>query len=153
MAVLIVKEGSPRALFKLPHMICLNGRPLGILGKMGKDALKPQMKSEPLNAKIVLPEGRYTLRVQSMIKWISSTIELDVSETKPTIVEFDHKEFWWDLLFLGDIIAWIVQLFVTFDNPWNIVYEVVSNGAFLIWLIHQFCIRNKYFSFKVLKDE
>lgn len=153
MAVLIVKEGSPRTLLKLPHMICLNSRPLGILGKIGKDALKPQMKSEPLSAKIVLPEGHYTLRIQSMLKWISSTIELDISETKPTVIEFDHREFWWDLLFFVDIVAWIVQLFVAFGDPWNIVYEVISNGAFLVWLIHQFRIRNRYFTFKVLKDE
>ncbi len=153
MATLIVREAKSRSPFRLPHMICLNGRPLGVLGKIGKEALKPQLKSVPAQANIALPAGRYTVRIQSMIKWISSTIELDVSEAQPAVVEFDHREFWWDLLFLGDIIAWIVQLFVTFDNPWNIVYEVVSNGAFLIWLIHQFRIRNKYFSFKVLKDE
>ncbi len=72
MATLIVREAKSRSPFRLPHMICLNGRPLGVLGKIGKEALKPQLK---------------------------------------------------------------FQLFVTFDNPWNIVYEVVSNGAFLIWLI------------------
>lgn len=152
MANLIIREAKSRTMFRLPHLIVLNARPLGVLGKVGKEALKPQLKTEPLQANIALPAGHYVLRIQSMIKWISSTIEFDVNESAPTVIEFDHKEFWWDMLFLVDIIAWIVQLFVTFENPWNIVYEVVSNGAFLVWLFHEFRIRNKYFKFQIVEN-
>lgn len=136
MANLIIREAKSRMPMRLPHTICLNGRPLGTA----------------VNANISLPAGHYTIRIQSMIKWISATTEVDVSETEPTVVEFEHKEFWWDMLFLGDMIVWIVLLFVHLENPWNIVYEVVSNGAFIIWLIHQFRIRNKYFTFRIEKD-
>lgn len=136
MAKLVVRETKNRLPLRLPHLICLNGRPLGVTQQ----------------ANISLPAGHYVLRIRSMIKWISATTEVDVSDDKPTIVEFEHKEFWWDMLFLLDLIAWIVQLFVLFENPWNIVYEVISNGAFIIWIIHQFRIRNKYYSFKFVED-
>lgn len=152
MANLIIREAKSRTMFHLPHLVILNGRTLGVLGKVGKEVLKPQLKTEPLQADITLPAGHYSLRIQSMIKWISSTIELDVNESAPTVIEFDHKEFWWDMLFLVDIIAWIVQLFVTFENPWNIVYEEVSNGSFLVWLFHEFRIRNKYFKFQIVEN-
>lgn len=152
MANLIIREAKSRTMFRLPHLIVLNDRPLGVLGKVGKEALRPQLKTEPLKASIALPAGHYVLRIQSMIKWISSTVEIEVSESAPTIIEFDHKEFWWDMLFLVDVVAWIVQLFVAFENPWNIVYEVVSNGVFLVWLIHEFRNRKKYFKFNFIEN-
>lgn len=136
MAKLVVRNAKSRIPSRLPHWISLNGRLLGMTHQ----------------AEISMPAGHYVLRIQSMIKWFSGTVEVDVSDDKSTIVEFEHNEFWWDMLFLLDLIAWIVQLFVLFENPWNIVYEVISNGAFIIWIIHQFRIRNKYYSFKFVED-
>lgn len=147
MANLIVRERKDKSFLHLPHMIYLNNIPLGIMGRVGKDALNPKLKKAPLEATILLNPGHYTLCVRSMFKWFYSTIELDVSEDKTSVIEFDHKEFWWDMLFLGDIVICIALQFIELASPWETVYDVVSNGVFLVWLIHEIRIRKKYFKF------
>lgn len=136
---------------RLPHLICLNGQTIGVLGKVGKAALRPQWKPKPLQADISLPAGHYTLRIQSVIKWFSATVEVDVHEAQPAVVEFGDKEFWWDLVFWGDMVAWLLKLILHIGRPWSIVYEVLSDLVLAVWLYHEYKIRNTYFAIKTLK--
>lgn len=152
MAQLVIREAKSRAMMRLPHLICLNGQTIGVLGKVGKEALRPQWKTQSMQANITLPAGKYTLRIQSMLKWFSSTIEVEVHDELPTIVEFGDKEFWWDLLFWGDMVAWLLKLILHIGRPWSIVYEVVSDITLVIWLVHEYRIRNNYFEVKAYEQ-
>lgn len=55
------------------------------------------------------------------------------------------KERWWNILFGIDLVLWLIRFFIEFPYPWNIVYEVVSNGFFALSLARIWFIRNKYF--------
>lgn len=44
------------------------------------------------------------------------------------------KERWWNILFGIDLVLWLIRFFIEFPYPWNIVYEVVSNGFFALSL-------------------
>ena len=36
-------------------------------------------------------------------------------------------------------------LFIELPEPWNVVYHVLSEGFFAIWIIRILVIRNRYF--------
>ncbi|MCQ2960235.1 MAG: PhzF family phenazine biosynthesis protein [Bacteroidales bacterium] len=47
--------------------------------------------------------------------------------------------------FQKELRLWIAKLFFEHPYPWNTIYEVVSNGFFVLWAIRIWCIRNNYF--------
>ena len=151
MAVLIIREGSERMGMRLPHLIMLNGQAIGILGTVGKDAYKEMLRpNQPARqAEIRLPAGSYRLRIQSMLRWFSSEATITVTDDQPTIVTFSDQEKYWDILFCIDIIAWILKLILHIGRPWSIVYEVLSDGFFVVWLIHEIRIRKRYFQLQI----
>lgn len=137
MAVLIIREKKRKLNVQLPHKLTINGRFLGLI------------KGE---ARVNLPQGMYQIQIGSVVPFISSTSNLSVNEDETTILEFADQEFWWDLLFWGDMILWLAKLFFELPKPWGMIYEIVSNLAFAIWLIHELRIRKKYFLIKKIEE-
>ena len=155
MATLLIKESSERSLMRLPHLIELNGQTIGVLGAVGKDAYKEMLRPNlpPRIARIALPAGHYTLCIRSLFRWFYATAELQVEEGRQTIVTFADKEKYWDWVFWIDMAAWLLKLILHLGRPWSIIYEIVSDGLLLVWLIHEIAIRKTYFKIQVEKNE
>lgn len=77
----------------------------------------------------------------------SETIE--VSENKYTEVRYENRERWWNILFDIDLVLWFVRIFMTIPEPWGLVYDIVSNVSFAVWLLHFYLYRKRYFKFRV----
>lgn len=119
----------------LPHYILVNGQLLGIL-KKGTVTLS-------------LLEGTYTVTVRSMYKFIESSVTVDVTQGTVTHLTFGDHERLWNILFNIDLVLWLVKRFVQVLEPWDTVYEIVSNVFFAIWLLRLWIIRKKYFRFSI----
>lgn len=125
--------------FKLsiPYWIFLNDQSVGIMRH--KDV------------SLQLPPGQYKLSVKivlGLFKWrlqIGGSNVVSLQEGEQRHVRVTDRERWWNLLFDIDLVVWLARLFFTFPYPWNILYEVISNGFFLLWAIHIWVIRERYF--------
>ena len=131
MPILSVRQKKEKFSLPLPRKLWLNGQMVGI------------MQTPEVN--IELPEGHYMLKIQSMFPFFSATQVIQVKPSVRNVVEFQNREKWWDILFTIDMIFWIAELFFTLPHPWDIVYKVVTNGYFAIWLIYEWVIREKYY--------
>ena len=58
------------------------------------------------------------------------------------------RERWWNLLFDLDLVIWIACMFIELPEPWNVVYHVLSEGFFVLWLLRILIIRKRYFRLK-----
>lgn len=124
---------------KVPHMVFLDGLYAGTL--------------QNNNLQIDAPKGSYALRVQfggrvpigkkgkSIDLSLSSTKQVDVTQTGDVLCEFHDRERLWNLLFDIDLIAWIVSMFV--DMP--PAYKIISDTFFALWIIRLIIIRKKYY--------
>jgi len=125
--------------FKLaiPYWVYINGCPVGL------------MRDKQVS--IQMPEGAYTVEVKiifKVFKWLfgiggSRKVLLSCYEHKHLSVT--DKERWWNILFDIDLVLWLASFFFTLPQPWDIVYHVLSEGFFAIWLMRIFIIRNRYF--------
>ena len=115
----------------LPHKIYFNGQLLGIM----------QRKEIQLKG---IPEGKYSLKIQSMIPFIYAEKEIGVKRGANTITFSDREKFW-DILFTIDLVLVIVKLFITMPDNLDLIYKIVTNGYFAIWLIYEWVIRKRYF--------
>ena len=126
----------------IPYWMFINGQPIGIM--RGKEA------------NIQLPEGNYNIGVKivfALWKWhfsIGSETQIALTEGKETKLLITDKERWWNILFDIDLVLWLAKLFFELPHPWNIVYEIVSNGFFALWLARIWFIRDRYF--KIVKQ-
>ena len=105
------------------------------------------------NLQIDAPKGSYALRVQfggrvpigkkgkSIDLSLSSTKQVDITQTDDVLCEFHDRERLWNLLFDIDLIAWIVSMFV--DMP--PVYKIISDTFFALWIIRLIIIRKRYY--------
>ena len=66
-------------------------------------------------------------------------------------LEFSDREQVWDALFVVDVVLWVVKRFLHLASPWTWLYEVFTNGYFVLWLIYEWRIRNHYFKFELQK--
>lgn len=122
----------------LPHIIELNGQVLGV------------MKKQVVH--INLPAGNYRLTIRSMYKFIETSVTVTLPcENSHMQVEFGDHEKLWNILFNIDLVLWIVKRFVDFGTPWDFMYELVSNGFFVIWLVRLWLVRKRYFKFRISK--
>ncbi|MBP5516837.1 MAG: hypothetical protein J6X86_07810 [Bacteroidales bacterium] len=124
---------------KVPHMVFLDGLYAGTL--------------QNDNLQIDAPKGSYALRVQfggrvpigkkgkSIDLSLSSTKQVDITQTDDVLCEFHDRERLWNLLFDIDLIAWIVSMFV--DMP--PVYKIISDTFFALWIIRLIIIRKRYY--------
>lgn len=115
----------------LPHKIYFNGQLLGIM----------QRKEIQLKG---IPEGKYSLKIQSMIPFIYAEKEIGVKRGANTVTFSDREKFW-DILFTIDLVLVIVKLFITLPDNLDLIYKIVTNVYFAIWLIYEWVIRKRYF--------
>ena len=119
----------------VPHKLLIDGRFVGIM----KDR----------RVSIEMPMGEYEITIQSMIPFISASQRVAMPLRGETTLEFADREKWWDVLFVVDVVLWIVKRFLHLAAPWTWIYEVFTNGYFLLWLLYEWKIRNHYFKFQV----
>lgn len=132
----ITKECS-ELMAKLPNRIFINGRFVGIM----------QQK----NATIMIPEGTYNIMIQSIVPFMYSTCIVEINQGVENVVSFKSRERIWDILFTIDLALWIAGFFVTFPQPWDMVYEISTNVFLAIWLVYEYCIRKKYYKIRQYK--
>ncbi len=148
MAQLLIRD-QEKSLFQFPHSIFIDNQFVGIIGRTGSDQFR--LTNKKMNAIVNLPEGTYSVRIQSLIPFISSSADVSLTDSEIAVFDFASHEFWWDILFWIDFFAWLVFLFVKIPSPYNLIYHIVSDVAFAIWLIHEFRIRKNYFQISVSK--
>ena len=115
----------------LPHKIYFNGQLLGIMQRK-----EIQIKD--------IPEGKYRLKIQSMIPFLYAEQEIHIKRGENTVTFSDREKFW-DILFTIDLILVIVKLFLKLPDNINLIYNIVTNGYFAIWIIYEWIIRKRYF--------
>ena len=128
-----------RQMFKLsiPYWVFINEHPIGIM--QGKEV------------SIELPPSQFDLSIKilfRLFKWqfsIGGKSKVCLSEGEHLHLRITDKERWWNILFDIDLILWLAKMFFELPHPWNIVYEVVSNGFFALWLARIWFIRKRYF--------
>ena len=115
----------------LPHKIYFNGQLLGIMQRK-----EIQVKD--------IPEGVYRLKIQSMIPFLFAETEITVKRGENTVIFSDREKFW-DILFTIDLLLVIVKWFITLPDTINLIYSIVTNGYFAVWLAYEWIIRKRYF--------
>ena len=128
-----------RQMFKLsiPYWVFINEQPIGIM--QGKEV------------SIELPSAQFDLSIKilfRLFKWqfsIGGKRKVCLSEGEHLHLMIIDKERWWNILFDIDLVLWLAKIFFELPHPWNIVYEVVSNGFFALWLARIWFIRDRYF--------
>ena len=120
---------------RMPHKIFLNNTFVGIMNI-------PSVKIE-------LPEGQYTLTIQHALPVLSVTQQVAVKNGTETHVDFYSRERWWDILFSIDLLLCVIKLFVTLPSPWGWIYEILTNGFFVAWLIYEWSIRKRYYKIDI----
>ena len=66
-------------------------------------------------------------------------------------VEFWHDEPIWDTIFNIDLVIWLLTCFIDIPSPWSIVYHVLSDGFFIVWLIRLWKKRKEYLTINVIE--
>lgn len=126
----------------IPYLIYINNQPIGL------------MRSKEVN--IQIPHGTYSLGVYIVLmlwKWhlsIGGERTITVLPGTHKNIRVTDRERWWNILFNIDLCLWIASFFVTLPHPWDLIYHIVSEGFFAIWLIRIWIIRKRYF---LLKEE
>ena len=128
---------------RLPHAVFLDGLYAGML------------KDDQLQ--INAPRGSYELKVQfggcvpigksgkTIDISVSSTKQIEVSQTGDVECVFHDRERLWNILFDIDLIVWVVSLFVTMPP----LYSILSNAFFAIWLVRLMLIRKRYYKITI----
>ena len=135
MARLHIVQKHGKFAMNVPHKLLIDGQFVGI------------MKDKQVS--IEMPMGEYAITIQSMIPFISATQHVTMSPRSETTLEFSDREKWWDVLFVVDVVLWIVKRFLHLAAPWTWIYEIFTNGYFVLWLLYEWRIRNHYFKFQV----
>ncbi len=122
----------------LPYWIYVNGNLVGL------------MRSPSVS--IAVPDGGYTIEVKIMFKVFRWMFGIG-GRRKVTMRGDDHlhlcitdRERWWNILFDIDMVLWLLSFFITLPHPWSLVYHIVSDGFFALWILHIYLRRNRYFS-------
>lgn len=137
---LLTLHRKQRFKLAIPYWVFIDGQPVGM------------MRSSDVG--IDLPEGSYNLAVKIVLglwKWrfdIGGDTVVTLSEQLPMRVRITDRERWWNLLFDLDLIIWIACMFIELPEPWNVVYHVLSEGFFAIWILRILIIRKRYFKLK-----
>ena len=153
-----------RQMFKLsiPYWVFINEHPIGIMQSKEVSLELPPAQFD-LSIKILFrPFKAANKREQSeacfdsaerkqarpKVKWqfsLGGKRKVLLSEGEHLHLTITDKERWWNILFDIDLILWLAKMFFELPHPWNIVYEVVSNGFFALWLARIWFIRDSYF--------
>lgn len=131
MARLTIIQKKRRFMPLLPHKILIGGQAVGL------------MRTHCVH--IEIPQGAYEITIQSLFPFIKSSAVVRIDEGVDNVMEFEDKEKYWDILFSADMLLWIASLFIELQKPYSIIYHILSEGLFAIWLIHIIVIRKRYF--------
>lgn len=124
----------------IPYWVYVDDQLIGIM----------QSKEES----IVMPAGSFDLSVRVVLgppEWhlaIGGTQRINLAEGEHLHLLIADKERWWNLLFNIDIVLWLAKLLFTLPHPWDMAYEVLSNGFFVVWSIRVWIIRKRYFQLR-----
>lgn len=100
---------------------------------------------------IAMPSGRFIVSVKlvfKLAKWtfsIGGEHEIETSNEKPTTLVISDRERLWNILFNIDLVVWAVSFFFTLPSPWNVIYHILSEGFFALWILRIIIIRKRYF--------
>ena len=130
-------------LFKLsiPYWVFIDEQPVGI------------MQGREVN--IHLPEGSYNLSIRIMFqpfKWrfnIGGSKNISISTNEQKQLWITDRERWWNILFDIDLMLWLAKFFFELRYPYDMMYEILSNGFFAVWILRIWMIRDRYFILKV----
>ena len=127
---------SPRGnlMGRIPHYLFIDGQLIGIV------------KGE--ETRINVPPGIYHITIRSMYKFIESTVEVNVPINGTKRLIFGDRDKYWNWLFNIDFVLWIIKRLIHVPEPWGTIYEVVSNGFFVVWLLRIWIIRKRYFKIR-----
>ncbi len=120
-----------KQLINLPHYLLINDQLLGIV------------KGQTVH--IHLPAGSYKVTVRSTYKFIEGSATVAIGEDQALTCLVSDHERWWNILFNVDLILWAAKRVIHIGEPWDTIYEVVSNGFFVVWLLRIWLIRKRYF--------
>ena len=142
MAILTLHRKPLIGKFALPLWVFVNGQPVGM------------MRGE--TASIRIPAGTFSLAVRLVFRIWKWTLEIggeDVvttSEDFPTSIRITDRERLWNILFDIDLAVWLASLFFTLPGPWNIIYHILSDEFFVVWIVRIILVRKRYFQLKSL---
>lgn len=131
MPTLTIIQKKSRLMPALPHKLFINNQFVGI------------MKGAEVN--IDMPEGDYLVMIQSVVPLFSSTQQIVVQDGVRNVLTFSDREKIWDALLVVDMVFWVAEMFFTLPSPWDVVYQVFTNGYLVAWLVYEWIIRKKYF--------
>lgn len=130
-----IEDKSSMMGMSFPHKILFNGQQLCIMKKKAKIS--------------GIPCGKYKLTIQSMFPFISAEAEIDIRQGENKVT-FTDKEKFWDVLFTIDLILMVVHWFIHLPDNIDLIYRIVTDGYFVLWLIYEWAIRKKYFKISML---
>ena len=143
--MLTIRHIRHRYELRLPHAVFLDGLYAGML------------KEDKLLLNV--PHGSYDLKVQfggrvpigksgkSIDISLSSTKQIEVPKIGNIECVFHDRERLWNILFDLDLIAWVVSWFVAMP----LLYKIISDTFFVVWLVRMILIRKKFYKIKVIK--
>lgn len=138
--IIISPEG--RLMAMLPHYL--------IISRTGGGRLQGVIKGK--ETRISLPQGKYTVTIRSMYKFIESTVDVSVPANATRHLTFADRDKIWNRLFNIDLALWVMKRILHVPEPWDTVYEIVSNGFFAVWLLRIWIIRKHYFEIKEVES-
>ncbi len=131
MPTLTIIQKKSRLMPALPHKLVVNNQVVGI------------MKGTETN--VELPAGQYNIMIQSMLPFFSASMDVTVHSGVRNVLTFSDREKIWDALLVVDMVLWVAELFFELPSPWDVVYQVFTNGYLVAWLVYELVIRKRYF--------
>ena len=147
-----------RQMFKLsiPYWVFLNESSVTSAERINEHPIGIMQGKE---VSIELPPAQFDLSIKivfRLFKWqfsIGGKRKVLLSEGEHLHLMITDKERWWNILFDIDLVLWLAKMFFELPHPWDIVYEVVSNGFFVLWLARIWFIRDRYFQILEIKKK
>ncbi|MBR4219417.1 MAG: hypothetical protein IKR71_10315 [Bacteroidales bacterium] len=131
MPLLHIIQHKSKLMPALPHHILINDQLIGIT-KLPEVTLK-------------MPAGTFKITIQSMFPFIFASTLVHLQDGLEHYMVYKDREKWWDILFVVDIILWCADFFFTLPHPYNVIYQIFTNGYLVLWLLYEWLIRKKYF--------
>jgi len=134
-----LSQRTSKVTLPLPYWVFIDGHPIGVVKR---------------KADVRLNNGTYTLGIWLVFRFwrwearLGKDIRL-LMLNEDVSVEFWHSEPVWDTIFNIDLVLWLITLFSEIPHPWNIIYHILSDGFFLIWLIRLWMKRKEYLTIKI----
>ena len=135
---LTIEKESSELMAKLPNRIFINGRLVGIM--------------QTKKVSIMIPEGKYSIMIQSPIPLLYATDEVEIERNVPIGgVQGVQRQMILPGHQLLEVGAAVVE--EDADLPGHQAALLAHpDGTFLvIWLIYEFCIRKKYYMIRQQK--